>query len=80
MRAGDGKNRVATAAVAPALFETPPPAPIPTIVLPTVPSQSGSWSMPEINRAAPQAASSSEEIPAAPADTFEMPANQQSDK
>jgi hypothetical protein len=74
-RSGDAKNRIAAAAAAPALFESPAPAPASAIVAPLAPTQD-SWSMPQVDRAAPRAASPSEEIPAPVTDGFAMPVNQ----
>ena len=81
-RAGDSKNRIAAAAAAPALFETP--AETATFVEPAIPVQSDAWSMPQVNRAAvPRVVPPSEEIPAAApsaSDSFEMPVNQAAGK
>ncbi|HEV8000013.1 MAG TPA: TolC family protein [Planctomycetaceae bacterium] len=74
-RAGDAKNRIAAAAAAPALFESPSPA-TEAMVLPVAPGQSSAWSLPQVGRAAPRAAAANEEmsvVPASGSDSFEMP-------
>ena len=76
-RAGEAKNRIAEAAAAPAVFEAPAPAPVPTIVGPSGQIQPNVWSLPEVSRPAPRAASPSDEISTPPvSDSFEMPVNQ----
>jgi len=74
-RAGDPKNPIAAAA--PTSFEAPAPV---IIMAPAAQGQSNAWSMPQLGRIAPRAASPNEEISAPPSDSFEMPVNQQSGK
>ncbi len=79
-RAGESKNPIASAAAAPALFESPAPIPAATLMVPATLAQPDAWSMPQINRApAPRVVPASEEIPApipTSSDSFEMPVNQ----
>ncbi len=74
-RSGDAKNRIAAAAAAPALFESPAPAPTASIVLPASPTQSDAWSMPQVGHAAARAVSPQVEVvaPLSTSDSFEMP-------
>lgn len=74
-RLGDGKNRIASAAVAPALFDAPVPAPT-AVVVPLAPGESNAWSMPHVDHVAPRPAPPSDEIAAPAADGFAMPVNQ----
>jgi hypothetical protein len=78
-RAGDAKNRIAAAAAAPALFETPAPVPV-IIMSPAAQGQSNTWTLPQVGHVAPRAAPPTDEISAPPSDSFEMPVNQQSGK
>jgi outer membrane protein TolC len=71
-RAGDAKNRVAAAAVAPALFEAPAPAPTATVT----PGLSSDWAMPQVDRSAPRPTPPSDEVATPSADGFAMPVNQ----
>jgi hypothetical protein len=79
-RAGDGKNRIAAAAAAPALFEAPAPMPVSTVIAPAAQGQSTAWSMPQMGPAGPRPTSSSDEIRSSASDSFEMPVNQQPGK
>jgi outer membrane protein TolC len=74
-RAGGTKNPIADAAAA--SFEAPVPAAAITMA-PASQGQSNAWSIPQLGRIAPRAASPNEEILAPPSDGFEMPVNQQS--